>query len=391
MAKAGIRRIALFAPRSNPLYQEMLWGLRRAFAVRDVECLINWPLLDEHDLAAFCEQGKPDAVIEIDRSRAQGGGVPKSTLHVAWVQNPRCYHQLVSRGFGASELVYFMGAPQSFGFDPRAMNGSKVGCLLPAIETAEMSMDVARRPIDMAYLGAITRPDFNGLLSTNFNLGGRPLRSADIIAALLESGVSPSRDGLVAQHDAIRAAFAMASGEPAAAFKDVLDGRGMILFDHDVLPSIERERLLASVLDLDAELALYGNGAWRDWPRYAARYHGPLGRAGDVRRAFAGCRMVLGVGPRPLHPRQLVAMATGAVLATNRTVFDEEETGVARHFEAGVHYLDYDIDDAGGALTEALADRERLNQIAGAAIEELRARHCWIHRVDQILADLGGL
>lgn len=391
MTQAGIRRIALFAPRGNPLYQEMLWGLRRAFTARDVECLISWPLLDEHDLAAFCEQGEPDAVVEIDRSRAQGGGVPKSTPHVAWIQNPRCYHQLVSQGFDGSDVVYFMGPAQSFGFDPRVMNGSKVGCLLPAVEAAEPWIDMARRPIDMAYLGTITKPDFNGLLRTSFSLGGRPLRGADIVSALLETGVSPSRDGLAVLHDAIRAAFAQASGEPVSAFKEVLDGRSMTLFDHDVLPSFERECLLGAAFDLDAELALYGNGSWRDWPRYAARYRGPLARAGDVRQAFAGCRIVLGVGPRPLHPRQLIAMAAGAVLMTNCTAFDEEETGISRSFESGVHYLDYDIDDAGEALAEALTDRERLERIARTATEEIRARHCWIHRVDQILTDLNDL
>lgn len=391
MAGAGIRRIVLFAPNSSPRYQEMLWGLRRAFATRDVECLISWPLLDRYDLAAFCEQTRPDAVIEIDRSRAQAVGLPDSVRHVAWIQNPRCYRIFVSEGFGGSDIVYLMGAAASLGLGSRELNGSKVGCLLPAVESVDSSDDAARRPVDLACLGVVPRPDFGGLLSTVFNVAERRFFGADVIVALAESGVLPSRDGLVAQHDAVRESFARASGMPAGKFDGVFDSRSLEPYDQDVLPSFERERALDATLDLDAEIAFYGNGLWREWPRYAARYRGPLARAGDVGRTFAGCRILLSVGPRPLTPRHLLAMAAGAVLMTNRTAFDHEPTGIARHFETGVHYLDYDMDDAGAAFSEALADRERLARIARAATEEIRARHLWIHRVDQILADLDGI
>ena len=391
MARAGVRRIALFAPNSSPRFQEMLWGMRRAFSARDVDCLISWPLLDRYDLAAFCDQTHPDAVIEIDRSRAQAVGLPDPVRHVAWIQNPRCYRIFVSEGFGGSEIVYFMGAAASLGLGPQDHNGSKVGCLLPAVEAAEPPVDTTRRSIDLACLGIVPKPDFGSLLTTGFNVGGRQFFGADIVAALVESGISPSRNSLGAQHDAVRNAFARASGLSAETFDSIFDSRSLEPYDQDVLPSFERERVLDAALDLDAELAFYGNGSWREWPRYAARYRGPLARAEDVRRTFAGCRILVSVGPRPLIHRHMVAMAAGAVLMTNRTAFDHEPTGIAQYFEAGVHYLDYDIDEAGGALAEAVANRGRLERIARTATEELRARHRWIHRVDQILADLRSL
>lgn len=391
MTQARIQRIALFAPNSSPRYQEILWGLRRAFAAHGVECVISWPLLDRYDLAAFCEQTQPDSVIEIDRSRAQAVGLPDSVRHIAWIQSPRCYRIFVSEGFGGSEIVYLMGAAASLGLAPQDLDGSKVGCLLPAVEAVESFDETTRRPVDMACLGIVPKPDFGGLLNTSFNVGERRFFGADVVAVLADSSVSPSRNCLAAQHDAVREAFARASGTPAGKFDGVFDSRSLEPYDQDVLPSFERERALDAALDLDAEITFYGNGLWREWPRYAARYRGPLARAEDVRRAFAGCRILLGVGPRPLTPRHLVAMAAGAVLMTNRTAFDHEPTGIARHFEAGVHYLDYDMDDAGAAFSEALADRERLVRIARAATEEIRARHLWIHRVDQILTDLDRL
>jgi len=90
-----------------------------------------------------------------------------------------------------------------------------------------------------------------------------------------------------------------------------------------------------------------------------------------------------------LHSRTLECMAVGGFVLTHESPHDSKPGGMLTSFEPSVHYGAFTPENLHEEAHRWLADDARRRQVGQQAATIIRQRHCWYHRAQQILDDLG--
>lgn len=156
------------------------------------------------------------------------------------------------------------------------------------------------------------------------------------------------------------------------------------LFREEYVRGTNRCRFVRKVLSLGAGCSIYGPPEWTTWPEFAAHFRGPLPTMAASAAAYRNTCLNLHNGGTLSHPRVFDCMAAhGGPIFANRGFVESE-----LDFEAGTHYVAYDLEDFEPQARELLADPERCRRISQAAFELISRRHTWDHRIAQIVDDL---
>lgn len=148
--------------------------------------------------------------------------------------------------------------------------------------------------------------------------------------------------------------------------------------------SIRRRDCLNMLADAGISVMLYGRG-WEAHP--AAKRHHLCGEVTfpDLMRLMRRTKVVLNIQP-PFtvgsHERPLTAMLQKAAVISDGNAFFEQQ------FESGKHLLFYDwnhLPNLCDQIVHLLQNSDERASLGESAHEEVRSKHLWQHRAEQIL------
>lgn len=411
-----IRSIAIFAPNRSSLYINGLLGLKKEFTRRGIVAHVGWGYLGELQLAQFCDVFRPDAILEIDRTRDNAPGMPKDVTSIAWMQDwlsvGEQHIASSSTRIGGSDLNYFVAKPESIGVDTSRL--PHWGYLLQATDPDIYFPEDIPMESDFSLIGYVPEREFIDRLDDRLNVevpGWNVTNFGTIrmlIDALKANGITWNTYDATEARRAINEHVYSFLSMPRNAFwatlqryrprpvpappvdRCVIPDDLKYFIENQIMRALARSTVAEHVLKVSASLRLFGVGMWQTYPLFAAHYAGPVKTETEVRQIYRSTRINLHNAMTQMHSRALDCMAAGSTIMVNRTRRNDvsEPDCLCAHFTPGVHYFEYGEDD----LTERARDllentelRRRSGELAALAVHN---RHTWSHRVDQIIEDL---
>jgi Glycosyl transferases group 1 len=375
----SIRRVSVFLPRDTEFYRGLLPQILRGFTAAGVDAIGALGHPGAEAMREHCALHRPDLVLEMNRPRRDAEFLPRDIAHVCWVVD---FNGRQLAEFEGSEATYLFGESWVRHYPHRSFCAwmGPGACehdyaVMPHVPTADTSFaghmpnpwSEAELARDLTGHGACTfaelLPDIEQLLRVK----GLVDRSPDEFLAAVEQACRARSGHGLQLDDVLR--------------YDIL-GR--------TVRHVNRTDLVDAALAQSQRLALYGPVNWSRWPRYAPFYRGWLGDPAAMRRAYAESATNLHEGTG-IHFRSMDVMCSGNLVLWRTTPHDHLHGGIAQQFEAGVHYVPFELENLGERLGELLDDPERAARIRVAAAQAIRAGHTWRHRAQAILRDVGSL
>jgi hypothetical protein len=399
----------------------MLLGLRKEFVKRGIDTHVGWSYLDADQLAQFCDVFRPDAVLEIDRTRNNADGLPKDVFSIAWIQDWRSVGvdevQFSATRFGGSDLYYFCTRPEAVGVDPSRL--PHWAYLLQATDPdIYFPRETAKFKSDFSLMGYIPpkhrlsiieqrlEADIFGLgpLSYHADLG----TVRDLLEAMRKNGLSWNTYHVREAHrfindyiysrmerkrpltNVMHSAFSRINLSLAPKGKCLVPGDLLYGIENELMRALGRQAIVEAALSVSRSMRIYGLGMWETWPEFAPYFRGPLRTETEVRKMYTTTRLNLHNAMSQMHSRALDCMASGSVILVNRIRDNTPDSPecLRAFFEPGVHYFEYDEADLADVAGEILDNRKRRKKVGEAAARAVRQGHSWGDRVDQILSDL---
>lgn len=416
-----IKRIALFAPNSSALYVNVLLGLKKEFAKRGVDAHVGWSYLHPALMEQFCSVYKPEAILEIDRTRDNAPGMPDDVVSIAWIQDWRSmgHHHVgySSDNCGGSDLYYFCAKPISLGVD--VLKLPHWDYLLQATDPDMYFPEPLSMECNFSMMGYIPPKEHLHKLDQllEVELEGGPIFPGEfgtirqLIEVIQSAGLTWDRyDALEARrvvNSYIYFLLSKRDGFPGKYIQQqkilesslhslgqcVVPDKVMYLIENEIMRALARISVVENVLRVSDSVKLFGVGMWQTYPEFLPFYQGPVNSEDEVRRVYLTSRINLHNAMTQMHSRVLDCMATGSVIMVNKVLHNTsaDPDSLKAHFEPGLHYFEYGDDDLAERARELLADVEGRRRAGRASREVVCSGHTWAHRVNKILKDLAHL
>lgn len=370
-------RILLLIPSAYLFYLNQGLALRQALLNQGVDCMLLTDGMNEESMLALLSGYQPQVVISVNAGRPAVLDRFPGMLHVRWVQDNQFGNadHRQEQEQPASDICYFATT--------RLLNTLPMrGKVLTG------TLRFASTPVDGGYaepagsmFSLIGYIPPTSLLNAVFEVNPFKKFSGWDYLAFLEMVQQNSLDTSLELVDQIVETFLNVQGTRS----QNVSGDVLKLFREEYIRASNRSRMVKKVLLLGHGCRIYGTPDWSTWPEFAPYFLGPLATPQQSREVFRTTALNLHNGGTVSHPRVFDCMASlGGPLMVNRTP-TEDELG----FEAGVHYVEYDLSDFEDVARELIDNAPRRREISVAAHSHLSQHHSWDHRARQIIADCG--
>lgn len=398
--------ILLTAPEGE-FYAHVLRGFAEGFEAAGIACLARNPAPPLDRVAEWARQVRPAAVLEINRFLPAGLAWPGDTAHLVWLQDHRFNGEDLTRSLGASHHLYFVVHPASFGIDVPADRAWSV--LVPGARLDAPPPSGAPMRRDFSVVGHLPAP-LDGIAPVAQMPDGRVLRLAELLCAY---PLNTSSDAAFSMRDIHRA---VAEACRRIGCLPITDRGTLQSFDEILVRTLERKRIIESVLLTGGSLEIFGPPSWRKWPQFAPYHRGHVDNPRDLDQVFQTTRVNLHNSGLTLHFRLMDCLAVGGFMLVNETPWDDLPGGIHRYMEPGRHYGAYKIGpmrdgppfdfltewlrpqgappaercgDVADVAARFLADAPARERIAAEGRRLVLAEHTWRNRAEQVLRDIG--
>lgn len=384
---APIKRLALFTSRPTVINAAFFSAMKRGFSQLGVEVEGGPLALSDRAMLTFCREFRPDAVMELNRTRHHLPSLPREIPHIAWICDPVNHH---GNRFHGSEILYGMG--HHWFPDPPARYGARVvGWLPPGYCPESYFFEEREEESDFSFVGQLSPPWTEAELNRPMSpKGGKSPTFGEILNAFhsCQSELCHPDHYL----DVLEVPFAQ--------LEELLLARGLRMEDLDqslvydltirMARMHNRSRLMDQVMAHSASIRFYGSEGWARWPRYAPCHGGYLERPEQLRQVYQTTRINLHEGVF-LHFRLLDCMASGGFLFYRERRWKPDPEMGPPIFQPGVHYVSFNDGNLRDKTRYYLDHPEERRRIAGEAAREVARHHTWRSRAQRILQDLDRL
>lgn len=384
---ARLHRIALFAEQT-PLFVNVLLGLKDGFEQIGIEAFAGWPPLPGHLMPAFLANFRPDAILEINRSRNQIPDFDGKILHICWLQDFQFAGRPLLGTVGGSQLTYFMNPPDMFDVTPNTFGPSSL--LWPGVnERLYCDAPTSEPCYDMTLVGHQYPPLTDAVLDATLTLRGIDCgRMRDYVTYFDQSGFCEADFNLPALHTVIEGWFQRFIPDMSIA---EIEPQRRFLF-HEALPRMSlRCRIATAMLELSHNVRFFGSAGWGQWPQFAPYYDGELLDPLAAAAVFRATRLNVHASIWPLHYRPLDCMASGAAVMINAVRHPDVARLFYTQFIPNEDFIEYEMDSFTQTAARALQDKAWLDRVRRNGARAVLAGHTYRHRAEQIVRDLAGL
>ncbi|GGY27962.1 glycosyltransferase family protein [Paludibacterium paludis] len=377
-----LRRILLQIPVLSFFYLNQVFALRRAFLRKGVDCLIQTPGMPNDAENLFLKNFQPDVIFTINGACSDVTRGYRAARHIHWLQDNQFNGVDLRRYFESdtSDDIFYFVSERLAGVMRLGPN-HLVGQLRFAAEPVDEAAREREVRSSFSLVGYIPNVSMR---DTSFTLGnGRTFSGKDYFDFLAQVQGN-SLDFPLELMDQLVETFFLTLGVEARG----LPAENLSWFREEMIRGANRSRVVRALFERGYDCRLFGPEDWASWPEFASSYCGEAREADQTQSIYQTSALNIHNGGTVHHPRVLDCMASfgGPVLANRCEVRDQNAC-----FEPGVHYLEFDLADLSDVAEFYLANPQAREAISRSAYDEIRARHTWDNRVDDILADLASL
>jgi len=358
------------------LYINQGLALREAFEKVGVHCMMASNEMGETSFRALLSGYAPNVVITINSAKRPAMESFPSIRHIRWFQDHHFEGNDYSndREQASSDICYLMSNRLKNFIPTQGKQFTSVLRFAAKPVDAPYSEPVGT---DFSLIGYIPTALF---LNTWFELDNERRFSGQQYFEFLEVVKQDSLEFPLEVVDELVEGFLRMHGTTTVG----VDPRLPELLGNQYMRGFDRYRFARLVLSLGKGCHIYGPDEWKSWPEFALYQRGLLPSTADNMQVYRETRVNLHNGGTVSHPRVFECMAShGGPLMLNRTLI-EHDLG----FEAGIHYVDFDLSNFEEEARELLVNPPLRKTISEAAYSHIQAHHTWDHRVRQILKDL---
>ena len=358
--------------------------MKYAFEQHGIEVFGWTDLLDEPQLIHFCKEFKPDAIFEMNRSRANLPNLPRHIIHIAWIVDLG-HHEI--NDFSGSQILYF--------FNKRWLQFANnnladiVSWLPPGYCPLRYKMQRKKKTIDFSFAGHIPGPWTQNELDRKISISSESphLTFRDIAELCCKNW--KIKDQPIIALNALRNSPIISPKTLSEISKCMVNDR---ILKYDINCRIgraySRERLIDLALQVSGSLRIVGSPSWKLWPEYEKYYAGYVSKTEELSTLYQSSRINLHEGVS-LHMRLFDCMgAGGCLLYLRQSGFDFSQDPIHTYFEENQHYILADTDDFIEVTKSYLRDDKKRENIAFQAARLVESEHIWSKRMERIVDDV---
>lgn len=382
-----MNRIAICLPRDIPFYRRLAVDMAQGFQELGLQVRTSLTHPRGEALQRLCDEFKPDALLEMNRSRDMVSGLPRELPHVCWLADSVAHQSLQ---FTGSELLYMfhplLRSPRS------GPDMAHVQWLPPGFNPRDFFLEESDFTVDVSFVGHMSLPwsrqELDRVLHTDRQ--GNVLRFQAVAQKFPEELERWDTTGwsLGDFWDRTMEMLTGMTGEPLELEPSVQYDLALRL--HRIA---RRRKMVDCVLAMSPtpSLEFYGTEGWRHWPEYAPYYRGYLEDPAALRRLYRCSRINLHGGVPGVHFRSLECLASGGVLFFLETPEDDGPCGIDTMFQPGEHYVSYNPENFAEKAARILENPDLGRRIGAAAAHAVHQNHTWRHWAEKIHNDLLGI
>ena len=382
------------------------------------EALISWRPAHSHIVSKLAKAHDVDVVFQVNRPRPNDDIFPKNTRHISWYQDCRKpYLEKAIKQSKDDDIIYYMADLESLtGGKPNFSVYSNM--LAPAVDRRLVTKAKFPGPdsYDLSMIGTIMKPFHMDEREETLAYEGqdyaeyfwwymkknmlywkmpktwikyftvrkewRELYGATVSKTIMETHFSPL-DG-----HSNRAQLDSLMDEVLGECSDSKWNRenDKVIY----LRLLNRLTIARYILDISANVKFYGSH-WDNHDEFKRYAGGFIHNQGEINRLFNKTKIVVHDNPDGcnLHDRVFYALASGSLLLTGLSDWDNTPGGFRNYFEPSIHYAAYTHDSFHEQARRYLSDEDARKKIGEAANKQVLAEHSYYNRVQQILTDLG--
>lgn len=394
----SVRRLSIFLPRKTEFYESLLRQMQRGFEACGVECTGGLGYLGPEDMKRWCREHRPQVVLEMNRSRRDAEFLPSDVRHVVWLVD--LAGQTVDY-FEGSDITYFFGPSWASGYS----RGGLCRCLVPGTCPVDYAPLAATPVAELGFVGHIPKPWTDDELARDMTAQPGQLSFGDFLPpfeqAMREIWDPPPLPAWHVNRLTRRAVMdPCVDGQwfPITIAREVVTkicSAELHIADEKmrydllarVIRHLNRGDLAEAMIRTGRDVSFFGPDNWTEWPQFAPHYRGWLSGPAAMRDAYAQTRFNFHEG-EGAHFRSMDILGSGNLLVFRGTNRDRAPGGLASMFEPGVHYISCRLDSLGETLAAANDNPDALAVMRREAAAEVKRRHTWQHRAEEILDDL---
>jgi hypothetical protein len=396
-----------------PYDQRMVDGLAAGFVVHGHKAIATPAPLTAREVADKCRELDIDVVIQVNRTRDPEVELPDRVRHISWYQDvfPETMHGF-AESFRADDILYALGDPDVLGLN--ADMPCYVGSLVSGVAPEIFDYRCDSRPdhsVDFSLCGFIPAP-----MPTKKSLK-HYLRPANLVYGSTNDFVQAAENvylplqgaldihALAEQIDARTSGWNNLSGARRNLIEEMfkllkqfspgftaLSPRQRLIsyFTREYPRLLDRRALIDAVLKVSESMELYGPG-WETHSDYRQYAKGIITTQEGLLDVYMRSRINLannthGLG---LHSRTLECMAVNGFIFTHDSPHDTKPGGMLTAFDPEVHFGQFTLDNVVEESERWIRDEKARIEAGSAARTVVREQHCWQHRAQQIVDDLG--
>lgn len=375
-------RIALFSP-PGEFYAHQLRCLDEGFRSLGHECFWESGFFAFDVLSNWVRENEITLVIEIDRvlplpeKWPAGKQWPKDVRHFCWMQDYRSGFVDITQDLGASDFLYFLVEPTSFGIN---MPSNRPWSILSPGARADIPPPPGPPSrCDFSLCGFLPWP-VPPLVPIATAADGSPV----VMETFLRAFPTQVLSHINFSFPVIRRAIQETSERHGWKFMNDFE----YVIDEVLVRTLERCYVVDALLDVSKNVEVWGRLTWHDRPKYRPYYKGQLLPHELETKVYQQSRVNIHNGAVSLHFRLFDCLGAGGFMLVNKTPYDDWKGNIAEAFTDGVHYVSYTLKTLPEVARKYLNDPEARQAIAAEGRRKVMAEHTWAHRAQQVVADL---
>jgi hypothetical protein len=362
----------------------LYYSIKRAFENCGVTVDGIPALLDEEMMVEFCREFRPDAVLEINRTRRQTPWLDRNIKHIAWMFDLGEWNY---DDLGDSEIIYFFGANWKVGYDNNKNCKMFTDFMPPGMDSALYNYSKKEKLSDFSFLGHIPAPWSNDELSRIIVKNNNKKLSFGELSLECrrqwESISLENYDNRLYLESAIKIVNNLVGPN------EFMADDKKIRYDLScrIVRQMNRSNLIDLVLENYTSLRIYGTKTWSQYKRYKVYYNKYISSPIDIKELFQTSRINLheGVG---LHDRTFSILGSGGFLFYKKSPDDDKYGGINTFFEPYKHYIPFNDNDFLYLSKKYLQDKAKRKSISVNASKLVHDNHKWSDRTRKIINDL---
>lgn len=359
--------------------------MKKAFLQLGIEVGGGSQLLEEDELLEFCRLFKPDAILEMNRSRAQIPFLPRDIVHIAYIVD-LMGNQL--EYFNDSEVIYWFAYIWHYRSrsSDRLLNEIKaviIDWLPPGFDPNTYYPEPDRKKeVDFSFMGHIPLPwTTKELQRTVSKKNGNPFSFKDFI---LECENPENHHFLYYKTWWFLSTLGIDTGILDESLRYDIECRTGRLYN--------RKRLMDAIASFSDSISIYGPENWQAWEVYKPFYKTYISDPNQMRLIIQTSRFSLHEG-NGTHFRLFDCMGAGGCVFyyenPYKNLFPKTiPRGIDQLFEAGKHYVTFSQDNAEEKARYYTENTESRERIVKSAYRLVHAKHQWFHRAEKIYNDI---